>query len=239
MFQPYKSKRAFEQIADEIKATIFDHKLKSGDRLPSEREMAEQFQAGRMTVREALRTLEISGFIQIKKGSEGGAFVGNYNPEALSSLVMDNFQLEGITPDEILDTRLGLESATVACAIKNATKNDFTLMEQNIEEAEEITDRGGPVKRFHELAIEYHILLAEASHVLPLTMFVRTLSHWSRRKPLRWEPTRAEQAWMTRSHRRIFESIKKKDVTLARQLIQEDIEKMRYLYGEWNRQSLT
>ena len=235
MFKPYRARRAFEEIADEIKATILAHKLKPGERLPSEREMAEQFQAGRMTIREALRTLETSGFVKIKKGSEGGAFVGNFDPEALSSLVMDNFQLEGITSDEILDTRLGLEFATVEGAIKRATEEDLSNIEKNLERAGELAGLGQSTEEFHELAIDYHILIAEAAHVMPLILFVRTLSQWSRRKPLLWNPDQEEMTWMVQSHRGVFEAIKEKDVSKARQLIFNDIEKMRFYYSEWRK----
>jgi DNA-binding FadR family transcriptional regulator len=233
MFQPYRSRRAFEQIADEIKTTILTHKLNPGERLPSEREMAEQFQAGRMTIREALRTLEISGFVKIKKGSEGGAFVGNYDPEALSSLVMDNFQLKGITSDEIVDTRLGLEFATVDGAIRRASKKDLLLIDENIEKMKETADQGESIDTFHELAIEYHILIAEASHVLPLIMFIRTLSQWSRRKTMIWIPDHKEKAWMVRSHRSVFKAIQDGNVSKARQLIKKDIERMRFFYRKW------
>ncbi|MBW2064185.1 MAG: GntR family transcriptional regulator [Deltaproteobacteria bacterium] len=54
MFSPYQSKRAFEEISEQIKKAILAKKLKPGDRLPSERSLAEQFQVGRLTVREAL-----------------------------------------------------------------------------------------------------------------------------------------------------------------------------------------
>ena len=75
MFQPYKGRRAFEDIAAEIKDAILSDRLSIGDRLPSERDLAEQFQVGRVTIREAFRTLETMGLIQVKKGSRGGAFV--------------------------------------------------------------------------------------------------------------------------------------------------------------------
>ena len=76
MFQPYKGKRAFEDIAGQIKTAILSGKLCSGDKLPSERDLAKEFQVGRVSIREALRMLETMGFVKIRKGSAGGAFVG-------------------------------------------------------------------------------------------------------------------------------------------------------------------
>ena len=75
IFDPIPTRRIFEEIADQIRQRIYDGDLKPGDRLPGERDLASQFGVGRMVVREALRTLEEGGLVQIKKGSDGGAFV--------------------------------------------------------------------------------------------------------------------------------------------------------------------
>ena len=56
IFQPYRSKRAYQEIAQNIQKAIMGGRLNSGERLPSERSLAEQFQVGRLTVREALRS---------------------------------------------------------------------------------------------------------------------------------------------------------------------------------------
>ncbi len=58
LFVPFKTKRAFEEIADQIRELIYTGVFKPGHKLPPERELASQFNAGRMVVREALRTLE-------------------------------------------------------------------------------------------------------------------------------------------------------------------------------------
>lgn len=67
IFTPVKSKRTFEEVSSKIKNLIFDGTLKPGDRLPSESELAVQFGVGRQTLREALRILELSGFIFMRK----------------------------------------------------------------------------------------------------------------------------------------------------------------------------
>ena len=71
-FEPRQTKRAFEHIVEQIRNRIYKGLLKPGDRLPSERELAEQFHTARLPVREAFRVLEESGLIHIKKGKMGG-----------------------------------------------------------------------------------------------------------------------------------------------------------------------
>lgn len=72
IFEPFKNnKRAFEEVSSSIKSLIFKGILQPGDKLPSEGELANQFNVGRQTVREALRILELSGFIKVQKGFGG------------------------------------------------------------------------------------------------------------------------------------------------------------------------
>ncbi len=74
MFQPYRGRRAFEDIAAQIRQAILSERLIDGDRLPPERALAKQFQVGRVPVREAFRALETMGLIEVKKGGGGVAF---------------------------------------------------------------------------------------------------------------------------------------------------------------------
>ena len=70
IFPPYIQTRAFEDVAEQIRDVILGKQLRLGDRLPSERSLAQQFQVGRLTIREALRTLETEGLVSSpRKGS--------------------------------------------------------------------------------------------------------------------------------------------------------------------------
>ena len=72
-FSRIRNLRAFEEIADQIRKEISDRRLRAGDRLPPERELAEQFGVSRNTLREALRSLENAGLLRLQKGATGGA----------------------------------------------------------------------------------------------------------------------------------------------------------------------
>ena len=79
--EPIKSTRIYEEIVRQIKAMIAEGRLKSGDQLPPERDLAGKFVVSRTSVREALRALESLGFVEIRPGV--GTFVREVSVEAL------------------------------------------------------------------------------------------------------------------------------------------------------------
>jgi DNA-binding FadR family transcriptional regulator len=82
MFQPARPKRAVDQIVAQIDALLREGRLRPGDRLPSERALAAQFDVSRNTVREGLRILEFTGALVLKRGSAGGTFVAHFDLDA-------------------------------------------------------------------------------------------------------------------------------------------------------------
>ena len=79
--EPIKSTRIYEAIVRQVKAMIAEGRLKSGDQLPPERDLAEKFVVSRTSVREALRALESLGLIEIRPGE--GTFVREVSVESL------------------------------------------------------------------------------------------------------------------------------------------------------------
>ncbi|WP_198161318.1 FadR/GntR family transcriptional regulator, partial [Variovorax sp. WDL1] len=70
-FQEVKTRRVFEEICAQIRKRLASGVLKPGDKLPAERDLAVEFKVSRPAVREALRTLEISGVVSLQKGVKG------------------------------------------------------------------------------------------------------------------------------------------------------------------------
>jgi GntR family transcriptional repressor for pyruvate dehydrogenase complex len=225
LFTPYQPKRAFQEIAEEIRDAILNKRLTNGMRLPAERTLAQQFRVGRLTIREALRALETTGFVTIKKGSGGGAFVGATDPDALVSIITDNLILKGLTSEQMTEARMALECAVIVSVIDHATQDDLEPIARYLNEWEIIPldqrDRG------LSKSISFHILLAEASHNIPFIIFVRALMQWAeRRLGEHGVPPEEEQQESHEFHKRLFEAIKKKDIGLAQQLMKEHIEQV-------------
>jgi GntR family transcriptional repressor for pyruvate dehydrogenase complex len=160
VLNPVKGKRTFEEVSSRIKALIFGGFLLPGDRLPSEAVLAKQFTVGRQTVREALRILELSGFITVQTGAGGGAVIKNTLLSSISGLLSDAFQLEEITTTDLTAARLAIEKAVLIDAVARADSSDIARLKENVAEARR---RLGDNVSAIATNMEFHTLLAEVS----------------------------------------------------------------------------
>jgi DNA-binding FadR family transcriptional regulator len=108
-FKPIRQFRVSEEVTEQLKQSILLGGFKAGDKLPSERDLAEQFQVSRVAIREALRKLEHSGFILTRQGATGGAYVTDLNFEYLANAFLDLFLADKISIPELHRVRLLIE----------------------------------------------------------------------------------------------------------------------------------
>src|SRR3954463_12643447 len=113
LFAPIAVARASSAITEQIRAAIVTGRVKQGDRLSPERELAEQFGVSRVTVRDALRSLEAMGLVEVKVGARGGAFVTAPTGSKVAQTMSDMMMMSATTPEEIVEARLIVELGTV------------------------------------------------------------------------------------------------------------------------------
>lgn len=103
--------RAFEEVLLQVERRIAGGGLRVGDRLPGERQLAEQLQVSRASVREALRVLETLGVVssQAGRGPDAGAILTSRPDSALTDLLRLSLGLSSLSPREVIDTRLMIE----------------------------------------------------------------------------------------------------------------------------------
>lgn len=159
LIAPVKNRRTFEEVSDRLKELIFDGTFKPGQQLPSENALAQLFQVGRQSVREALRVLEISGFISTKPGIKGGAVIEGTVLSKLSNLFLDTFKFHRASLKDCLVTRKLVEIAMIDLVIQNADQYDIENLRKNIERAKTKLDMGAPA---FEENLDFHRLLAKA-----------------------------------------------------------------------------
>jgi GntR family transcriptional regulator, transcriptional repressor for pyruvate dehydrogenase complex len=159
-YQPIKVKRVFEEVCTQIRRQIIAGALKPGDKLPAERDLASEFGVGRAAVREALRSLEISGVINLQKGVKGGAFIQHVDPGVVSKSLGDMVSLGTVSLEMLTETRILLMTPTIELVCKRATATDFTAIAQTIED----TEHAGTFADRLECSRAFYAALARASH---------------------------------------------------------------------------
>jgi GntR family transcriptional repressor for pyruvate dehydrogenase complex len=224
-FQPVKTGKISERIARQIKDTILSGAIKSGDRLPPERELVERFQASRISIREALKNLEASGLLTIKPGS--GVFVSELNSKLMSESLASILRIKKVSMDELAEARMILEPNIAKLACDRVTPQDLQKLEENIAGALAVikSNVSARVKN-----IEFHSLLAESTRNSVLTLTVKTLLDVLQEMSSEIvddSPQNVEIASQTvRHHKKILEALKEKDAEKVFALMRNHILKI-------------
>ena len=123
-FKPIRQFRISEEVLSQLKESILLGKFKSGEKLPSERELTEEFQVSRGAIREAIRILEITGFVTLRQGPTGGAFVTDLSFDHVGNAFLDLFLANKVSIPELANVRLFVEPEVARLAALNATEED-------------------------------------------------------------------------------------------------------------------
>jgi GntR family transcriptional repressor for pyruvate dehydrogenase complex len=159
-FKPIKKSRVSEEVAEQLKQAIILGHFKEGDKLQSERDLAEEFRVSRVAVHEALRSLECSGFIVTRQGPTGGSYVTELTFEHSVNAFRDLYIAEKISISEVHHVRRVVEAEVARLAALNITP-EYAKRLRDALEAEEL-----PVKTLSDditSKMAVHFILAEMS----------------------------------------------------------------------------
>lgn len=158
-FGPIKSARLFEAICGQIRSQMASGQIRPGDKLPPERDLAEQFAVSRSAVREALRALENSGLIELRKGQKGGAFILEESAPFTQSYE-NMLELGRIPLADFAEARILITEVVVRLACERATERDFAALEVDIERLAKAVENDEARKDTHYITDFYDILAA-------------------------------------------------------------------------------
>jgi DNA-binding FadR family transcriptional regulator len=174
-FAPIQTRRAFEEICARIREQVASGALQPGDKLPPERELAQQLGVGRNALREALRSLEFAGIVRLQKGAKGGAFIREVDAERMDGVVRDMLSLGSISLEQITEARVHIQDLVVRLACERATPADLDALETNVERTQAMTQEGRYLDRV-ECSREFYRLLAAAAHNPLLAAIVHSVT---------------------------------------------------------------
>jgi len=142
MFQEAKQKRIFQDVVDQIQEAILQGKLKTGSKLPPERELIDTFKTSRGTLREALRVLEQKGLITIKTGVSGGTFVKTLSTHQVSESLDLLIRYERVSLRDLAEFREGVEGIVADLAVERVKSEDIQYLKKLLADAKAHLDEG-------------------------------------------------------------------------------------------------
>ncbi len=170
MFDSVKSDKVSQHIIDQIRNAIFEGRLRPGDKLPSERELVEKFKVSKATLREALRSLEVLGFLEIRKGVSGGPFVTEVDMTKARDSFTNFLLFKNLSLKDLSEVRLLLEPYIAEKATLAITQEDLSRLEKLIKESEHAIKNNISFESRKD-EIEFHRIIASITGN-PILMFI-------------------------------------------------------------------
>jgi DNA-binding FadR family transcriptional regulator len=162
---------------DAIKKMIVEQKLKPGDRLPSEKELIEQYHSSRGTIRETLKSLEVLGLIERTPGPKGGTRVRAVDSREAMQSVSNYLHFQNVTPIDIYTVRLSLEPMLVESAVGHLGEGHFQELEKMIEIAQQYLEGKIPRMQCRKAELDFHDIIASASPNLFLSFLCPLINY--------------------------------------------------------------
>lgn len=222
--ETFKSPKRGDLVVEEIKRWIVTRELKPGDRLPKEAELQAMFSVSKGTVREALKSLDVQGFISISTGPSGGGTVVEVPFERTFQLVQNYLFFKDVDVGDIYAVRRILEPELAAGAVPHLKRRDIEAMELSIE-----TCAPTPTTLQHALKqrqedLHFHDILAEANPNAFLRFFCQTINQTLRRmvvfggNPLHFHNSELGRTNVI-AHHAIVDATRKRDAEKVRRLM--------------------
>ena len=207
------------RLVADVREALFERRYKAGDFLGTEKDLAARHGVSRMVARDALRTLEGLGIVEISRGAGGGARITRGNPQLFAEALAVQLELADIEREEIMTAQGAVEGLAAELAARHATSDQVALLKKLLIQAEGLLD---DLDAFTRLSLQFHLGVAEASHNRVLHYQLISLQHvsWpSRNRTL----NRAVAKKILDAHRKLVALIAARDAGGARQFMEAHV----------------
>lgn len=223
VYEPIRSERLFERIVEQIERQVALGNLKPGDRLPSERELCDQFSVSRTAVREAMKALTLQGLVSVLPGR--GTFITDGTSMAVRhsvDLMIKLGEQESII--DLVEVREILEPEIAALAAIRASPEQLLMMQEAVEAMDQAMN---DADTFIEADLDFHLSLAQATNNRLIPVLVDTLVDLLREHRKRAASVKGGLERGQPFHRRILQAVKEKKPEKARQEMQAHLRQVR------------
>jgi GntR family transcriptional repressor for pyruvate dehydrogenase complex len=229
-------RKAYEQIADQLRELILTGKLEPGERLPTESELAASFGVSRATVREALRMLAAENLIRTGKGPAGGSFVIRPSATQLAGYLSANIQLLASANDislaDLLEAREQLEAPAARLAAERRAAEDVERLQGAIPHGE----TGLDVDEQFAVNRDFHSIMLDAAGNPLLRIAVQPIFMVLQSHLTRDQVRPRDNRMIAEGHERIAAAVEAGDPGAAETAMREHLADLRPLYERvWKR----
>ncbi|MER8819261.1 FCD domain-containing protein [Mesorhizobium sp. M0991] len=218
IFSRIEHSRTADEVVQQIESLILEGVLRTGDRLPGERELARQFEVSRPILRDALKALEGRGLLTTRPG--GGTHVADVIGQLFTKPVTDLISMHRKAVTDYLEYRREIEAVAAEYAARRATSDDLALLDRIMARMDE-AHRTGNFDDEAEIDVEFHHAICECAHNIILLHTLRScyrlLSEGVfQNRRLVFSVPGAREALLSQ-HRAIYTAVKAGDPAAARQ----------------------
>ncbi len=217
MIKPISKNKLFENITSEIINLIKDGKWKAGDKIPGEIELAESFNVSRNILREALKSLELSGILEAKAGR--GTFLTVDANTNIKKMEFFNTLKANNEIKELMETRLVIEPELARLAVKNATDEEIKAIEKYCVDKDEYTlDKG----------VKFHMNIVKLSKNKILYTLLNSIIDEIEAQRFMYIDKYVKSDFLIENlneHKKIYEALENRDADLVYELLYKHISK--------------
>ena len=210
MFKEVRQSKITQKIITQIRSAIMQGKLAPGDKLPPEKELGQQFQVSKQTLREAMRALEHIGLIDVRKGTGGGAFIVEVDIEVTKESLANYLYFKNLTLENLSEFRKLIEPYAARRASENISTKELAKLKALNDSASENLKNN----RVYEASRDefgFHRLVAEMTKnpllILILDFVGSMLDDFKRL----FGPDKSFFASVLDAHERIYQAISERD----------------------------
>ncbi|RWK39056.1 FCD domain-containing protein [Mesorhizobium sp.] len=224
IFSRIEHSRTADEVVQQIESLILEGVLRTGDRLPGERELARRFEVSRPILRDALKTLEGRGLLTTRPG--GGTHVADVIGQLFTKPVTDLISMHRKAATDYLEYRREIEAVAAEYAARRATSDDLALLDRIMARMDE-AHRTGSFDDEAEIDVEFHHAICECAHNIILLHTLRScyrlLSEGVfQNRLLVFNVPGAREALLAQ-HRAIYAAVRDGDPAAARQAAMDHI----------------
>ncbi len=222
-FEVVRKDKVYDQVARKLEEFI-RRELKPGDKLPSERELAQSCKVSRSSIRDAMRRLELMGLVEPRQGA--GTIVRDPSPDSLVNPLFSALMRKRKHVSELLDVRIMIEPAIAMRAAKHINPEQLARMEA-------ILRRQGEKLQSGESGIEedseFHYTIATAANNSVLLHVIDVLMDLLRESRERNMQVEGRQQKSFEGHQRIFTALSRGDAKAAEAAMRKHLDEVTQL----------